>query len=102
MSELKNPPPPPPIPGCPIAEPPLALLLERIAGRWGLEQPLVPQVAGLRFSDCRSQALRDYEQGYVKEGVGAGGLALLWERCGHSPQELASACDALCWQWLGA
>ena len=80
----------------------LALLLERIAGRWGLEQPLVPQVAGLRFSDCRSQALRDYEQGYVKEGVGAGGLALLWERCGHSPQELASACDALCWQWLGA
>ena len=80
----------------------LALLLERIAGRWGLEQPLVPQVAGLRFSDCRSQALRDYERGYVKEGVGAGGLALLWERCGHSPQALASACDALCWQWLGA
>jgi len=61
----------------------LALLLDRIAGRWGLEQPLVPQVAGLRFSDCRSQALRDYERGYVKEGVGAGGLALLWERCGH-------------------
>jgi uncharacterized protein (TIGR00303 family) len=80
----------------------LALLLERIAGRWGLEQPLVPQVAGLRFSDCRSQALRDYERGYVKEGVGAGGLALLWERCGHSPQALASACDALSWQWLGA
>ena len=80
----------------------LALLLERIAARWGLEQPLVPQVASLRFSDCRSQALRDYEQGYVKEGVGAGGLALLWERCGHSPQGLASACDALCWQWLGS
>jgi NaMN:DMB phosphoribosyltransferase len=80
----------------------LAMLLERIAGRWGLEQPLVPQVAGLRFCDCRSQALRDYERGYVKEGVGAGGLALLWERCGHSPQALASACDALCWQWLGA
>jgi len=80
----------------------LALLLDRIAGRWGLERPLVPQVAGLRFSDCRSQALRDYERGYVKEGVGAGGLALLWERCGHSPQMLASACDALCWQWLGA
>lgn len=80
----------------------LALLLERIAGRWGLGQPLVPQVAGLRFSDCRSQALRDYERGYVKEGVGAGGLALLWERCGHSPQALASACDTLCRQWLGA
>ena len=59
-------------------------------------------MAGLRFSDCRSQALRDYERGYVKEGVGAGGLALLWERCGHSPEALASACDALCWQWLGA
>ena len=80
----------------------LALLLDRIAKRWGVDQPLVPQVAGLRFSHCRSQVLRDYEDGYVKEGVGAGGLALLWERCGHSPQELASACDALCWQWLGA
>ena len=88
-----------------VAEDPgsnLALLLERIAGRWGLELPLVPRVASLRFSDCRSQALRDYERGYVKEGVGAGGLALLWERCGRSPQELAAACDALCWQWLGA
>ena len=51
---------------------------------------------------ARSQALRDYEQGYVKEGVGAGGLALLWERCGHSPEALAVACDALCRQWLGA
>jgi NaMN:DMB phosphoribosyltransferase len=88
-----------------VAEDPgsnLALLLERIAGRWGLELPLVPRVASLRFSDCRSQALRDYERGYVKEGVGACGLALLWERCGRSPQELAAACDALCWQWLGA
>mgnify|MGYP003335216373 CR=1 FL=1 len=80
----------------------LPLLLERIAQRFALDQPLPLRVAGLRFGGCRSQALRDYEQGYVKEGVGAGGLALLWERCGHSPEALAAACDALCGQWLGA
>jgi len=80
----------------------LPLLLERIALRFGLEQPLPLRVAQLRFGDCRSQALRDYERGYVKEGVGAGGLAVLWERCGQSPQALAAACDGLCAQWLGA
>jgi NaMN:DMB phosphoribosyltransferase len=37
-----------------------------------------------------------YEQGYVKEGVGAGGLALLWELSGRSPLELAQACDRAC------
>jgi uncharacterized protein (TIGR00303 family) len=80
----------------------LPLLLERIAQRFALDGPLPLQVAGLHFRDCRSQALRDYEQGYVKEGVGAGGLALLWERCGHGPETLAAACDRLCGQWLGA
>ena len=33
--------------------------------------------AGLRFSDSRQSRLRDFEQGHVKEGVGAGGLTLL-------------------------
>jgi len=31
----------------------------------------------------------------VKEGVGAGGLALLWELGGRDPQALALVCDRL-------
>lgn len=80
----------------------LRLLLERIRAHWRLAKPLELQVAGLRFLGCSSQALVDYERGFVKEGVGAGGLALLWERCGRTPEQLAIACDELCMQWLGA
>jgi len=36
----------------------------------------------------------------VKEGVGAGGLALLWELSGRSPAALAQACDLACEQLL--
>lgn len=77
----------------------LAQLLERIGGHWGVA-PLA-FAAGLHFDRCRSRALRDYEDGYVKEGVGAGGLALLWELSGRSPQALAEACDLACGQLLG-
>ncbi|MCP9848270.1 nicotinate mononucleotide-dependent phosphoribosyltransferase CobT [Cyanobium sp. Morenito 9A2] len=77
----------------------LALLLERIGQHWGV-MPLAFS-AGLRFGACRHQALRDYEDGYVKEGVGAGGLALLWELSGRSTQALAAACDRACGQLLG-
>ena len=72
----------------------LAALLARIATRWG-GAPLA-FAAGLRFADCLSPELRDYERGYVKEGVGAGGLALLWELSGRSPAALAAACDQAC------
>lgn len=85
-----------------VAEEPgsdLALLLQRLGERWQV-QPRLGR-AGLRFTSCRSGALRDYERGYVKEGVGAGGLALLWERLGHSPEDLAEACDLACRQLLG-
>jgi hypothetical protein len=34
----------------------------------------------------------------VKEGVGAGGLALLWELSGRTPEALAAACDRACRQ----
>ena len=74
----------------------LALLLERLGARWGVQARLA--VAGLRFHGCASQALRDYERGFVKEGVGAGGLAVLWQRLGRDPQDLAQACDLLCGQ----
>jgi uncharacterized protein (TIGR00303 family) len=86
-----------------VAEEPdsdLRLLLQRIGCRWGVEPRL--QVARLRFHGCSAAPLRDYERGFVKEGVGAGGLALVWERCGRSPQALALACDLACRQIAGA
>jgi uncharacterized protein (TIGR00303 family) len=72
----------------------LTLLLQRLGARWQLD-PLA-FAASLRFKHCRSARLRDYEAGYVKEGVGAGGLALLWELSGRSPDALAVACDQAC------
>ncbi|MCP9903176.1 nicotinate-nucleotide--dimethylbenzimidazole phosphoribosyltransferase [Cyanobium sp. BA5m-21] len=78
----------------------LALLLERIGARWQVRPRL--EVAALRFHGCSSSALRDYERGYVKEGVGAGGLALLWQLAGRQPGALAEACDAACRLELGA
>ncbi len=77
----------------------LGLLLERIGARWDV--PLQWRASQLRFQSCRSQALRDYERGYVKEGVGAGGLAVLWELLGRSPGALALACDQACDVLLG-
>ena len=78
----------------------LAELLALISGRWGVRAQLA--VASLRFDQCRSQALRDYERGYVKEGVGAGGFALLWELSGRPAAELAALCDADCERLLNS
>ncbi len=86
-----------------VAEEPgsnLALLLARIGEVWGVQLQL--EVAALRFHGCSSPALRDYERGYVKEGVGAGGLALLWQLAGRDPAALAAACDRACRRELGA
>jgi uncharacterized protein (TIGR00303 family) len=77
----------------------LRRLLGLIGERWRVSPCL--QVAALRFHSCRSAALRDYERGYVKEGVGAGGLAWLWQRCGRDPGELARLCDRACERLLG-
>jgi uncharacterized protein (TIGR00303 family) len=72
----------------------LPLLLRRVGERWGLE-PL-GFAASLRFEAACHPALADYERGYVKEGVGAGGLALLWEISGRQPAALARLCDDAC------
>lgn len=77
----------------------LAGLLGLIGERWRVEPRLLH--SGLRFDRCRSSALRDYEQGYVKEGVGAGGLAWLWEQLGGPVTELAERCDRA-WELLEA
>ncbi len=72
----------------------LGRLLDRVGAHWGVE-PLA-FAASLRFTGAASAALADYERGYVKEGVGAGGLALLWELSGRSSADLAAACDRAC------
>jgi uncharacterized protein (TIGR00303 family) len=78
----------------------LVLLLQRIGERWGVA-PLA-FAADLRFVEGCHPALLDYERGYVKEGVGAGGLALLWQLSGRSPEALAAACDRACRSLLGS
>jgi NaMN:DMB phosphoribosyltransferase len=72
----------------------LELLLRRIGDRWQVE-PLA-FAAALRFPAGCHPALLDYERGYVKEGVGAGGLALHWQLSGRQPAALALACDQAC------
>jgi NaMN:DMB phosphoribosyltransferase len=50
----------------------------------------------LSFANSRFEALRAYEQGFVKEGVGAGGCAIaaaLYQNWGQP--ELLSAVEAL-------
>ena len=77
----------------------LALLLQRIGTRWGVE-PLA-FAADLRFPEPCHPALAAYENGYVKEGVGAGGLALLWQLSGRPAPALARLCDQACATLLG-
>jgi len=72
----------------------LPRLLQRIGERWDV--PLRLRAARLRFDRCHSAGLRDYERGYVKEGVGAGGVAVLWELSGRPPAALAAACERAC------
>jgi len=55
--------------------------------------PLCGVASGVRFHDSSSQLLRDYERGYVKEGVGAGALLLLAQLQGQPPQALVEACE---------
>ena len=76
----------------------LELLANRLAAVWGVQPPLFS--SALRFDRCQQQALLDYECGYVKEGVGAGGLAWLTQLAGMDPQALAAACDQACGQLL--
>jgi uncharacterized protein (TIGR00303 family) len=84
-----------------VAEEPssdLVRLLHLLAQRWEVE-PLA-FASSLRFSSACHPALADYEEGFVKEGVGAGGLALLWEISGGDPGDLATTCSAACHELL--
>ncbi|MEB3335545.1 MAG: TIGR00303 family protein [Cyanobacteriota bacterium] len=78
----------------------LVRLLHQVGRRWRVE-PLAFR-SSLAFPDSCHPALASYERGYVKEGVGAGGLALLWELSGRDPEELAHRCDLACGRLLAA
>jgi len=71
----------------------LPLLLERIHDHLQLPQLPLAMACSLDFSSCNHPALRDYEAGYVKEGVGAGGLAIVANFAGLYNSQLASLCD---------
>lgn len=71
--------------------PSLACLLDTVAGRY--QVPLVGVHSSLRFTSSRHQELRDFEDGYVKEGVGAGALLLLAELRGASTSSLLEGCE---------
>ena len=49
--------------------------------------------SGYRFNDSNQKVLRDYEIGYVKEGVGAGALSLLAQIKGLTQKEMIRKCD---------
>ncbi len=49
--------------------------------------------SGFRFNDSNEKVLRDYEIGYVKEGVGAGALSLLAQIKGLTQKEMVEKCD---------
>ena len=50
-------------------------------------------VSGLRFHRSRKKVLQDYENGYVKEGVGAGALSFLAQIKGISFRDMVNACE---------
>jgi len=47
----------------------------------------------LNFKSSKYQELTDYEIGYVKEGVGAGGMSILAHLKGFSNEEIVSMCQ---------
>ncbi|WP_320664068.1 nicotinate-nucleotide--dimethylbenzimidazole phosphoribosyltransferase [Prochlorococcus sp. MIT 1223] len=49
--------------------------------------------SGLSFEESTKKVLRDYELGYVKEGVGAGALSFLAKMKGVTSAQLVQACD---------
>ena len=49
--------------------------------------------SGYRFNNSNQKVLRDYELGYIKEGVGAGALSLLAQIKGLTEKEMVQRCD---------
>ncbi len=49
--------------------------------------------SGLNFKSSKYKELKDYENGYVKEGVGAGGLSLLAYLKGYTYEKIVENCE---------
>ena len=56
---------------------------------------VVSYAADLDFSKSEFRGLRDYERGYVKEGVGAGGATWLAIKAGFSPEDVSAKVEEL-------
>ncbi|NJE61283.1 nicotinate mononucleotide-dependent phosphoribosyltransferase CobT [Thermococcus sp. 21S7] len=56
---------------------------------------IVTYAADLDFSKSEFKGLRDYENGYVKEGVGAGGATWLAVKAGFSPEDVSENVEEL-------
>ncbi|WP_456365886.1 nicotinate mononucleotide-dependent phosphoribosyltransferase CobT [Thermococcus sp.] len=56
---------------------------------------IITYAADLDFSKSEFKGLRDYEKGYVKEGVGAGGATWLAVKSGFSPEEVSEKVEEL-------
>ena len=66
-------------------------LMNRVAKHFKVN--ILGLASGYRFNDSNQQVLRDYEIGYVKEGVGAGALSLLAQINGLTQPEMIEQCD---------
>ncbi len=56
---------------------------------------IITYATDLDFSKSAFKGLRDYERGYVKEGVGAGGATWLAVKAGFSPEEVGRKVEEL-------
>ncbi|WP_148882123.1 nicotinate mononucleotide-dependent phosphoribosyltransferase CobT [Thermococcus aciditolerans] len=56
---------------------------------------VITYAADLDFSKSEFRGLRDYERGYVKEGVGAGGATWLAVKAGFSPEDVSGKVEEL-------
>jgi len=70
----------------------LKKLLKKVADKHKVK--LFGFASGLNFHSSKIKELRDYEKGYVKEGVGAGGLSLLAYLKGFKYEEIISECES--------
>ena len=69
----------------------LKKLLNKVADKHKVK--LFGFASSLNFNSSKIKELRDYEKGYVKEGVGAGGLSLLAYLKGFEYEEIVAECE---------
>ncbi len=70
----------------------LKKLLKKVANKHKVK--LFGFASGLNFHSSKIKELRDYEKGYVKEGVGAGAFSLLAYLKGFQYEEIVSECES--------